>query len=71
MAEAIGLDDARGAMVTEVMDGPSKEAGILAGDVILEFDGGNVADSNMLVRRVSPMPALGGPWMSSCSAMAR
>ena len=53
MAEAIGLDKARGAMVTEVMDGPSKEAGILAGDVILEFDGGDVADSNMLVRRVA------------------
>lgn len=53
MAEAVGLEEARGAMVTEVMDGPSKEAGILAGDVILEFDGGNVADSNMLVRRVA------------------
>ncbi|MBN2759460.1 MAG: Do family serine endopeptidase [Rhodobacteraceae bacterium] len=53
MAEAIGLDEARGAMVTEVMDGPSLEAGIVAGDVILEFDGRNVADSNMLVRRVA------------------
>ena len=40
-------------MVTEVMDGPSKEAGIQAGDVILEFDGGDVADSHMLVRRVA------------------
>ncbi|NBB96788.1 MAG: Do family serine endopeptidase [Alphaproteobacteria bacterium] len=53
MAEAIGLDDPRGAMVTDVMDGPSQEAGILAGDVILEFDGGEVEDSNMLVRRVA------------------
>lgn len=53
MAEAVGMSDARGAMVTEVMDGPSQDAGILAGDVILEFDGGDVADSNMLVRRVA------------------
>lgn len=53
MADAIGLDGARGAMVTEVMDGPSQEAGIVAGDVILEFDGGDVEDSNMLVRRVA------------------
>jgi len=53
MAEAIGLNSARGAMVTEVMDGPSQEAGIEAGDVILEFDGGDVDDSNMLVRRVA------------------
>ncbi|MCL1628070.1 Do family serine endopeptidase [Roseibaca sp. V10] len=53
MADAIGLSSARGAMVTEVMDGPSQEAGIQAGDVILEFDGGDVADSNMLVRRVA------------------
>jgi serine protease Do len=53
MAEAIGLEEARGAMVTEVMDGPSMEAGIIAGDVILEFDGGSVADSGELVRRVA------------------
>ena len=53
MAEAIGLDDARGAMVTEVMDGPSKAAGIRSGDVILQFDGGSVADSGELVRRVA------------------
>lgn len=53
MAEAIGLANARGAMVTDVMEGPSREAGILAGDVILRFDGGEVRDTRMLVRRVS------------------
>ncbi len=52
MAEAIGLAEARGAMVTEVMDGPSKDAGILAGDVILSFDGGAITDTRQLVRRV-------------------
>ncbi len=53
MAEAIGLELAEGAMVTEVMDGPSKDAGMQAGDVILNFDGGPVRDTRMLVRRVA------------------
>ncbi|MFN7002844.1 MAG: Do family serine endopeptidase [Roseinatronobacter sp.] len=53
MAEAIGLERAEGAMVTEVMDGPSKDAGVQAGDVILRFDGGPVRDTRMLVRRVA------------------
>lgn len=53
MAEAVGLETAHGAMVTEVMDGPSKDAGMLAGDVILRFDGGAVRDTRMLVRRVA------------------
>ncbi|MDD7969817.1 Do family serine endopeptidase [Roseinatronobacter sp. HJB301] len=52
MAEAIGLERAEGAMVTEVMPGPSLDAGMQAGDVIVRFDGGRVADTRMLVRRV-------------------
>lgn len=53
MAEAIGLERASGAMVTDVMDGPSQDAGMLAGDVIIRFDDGDVRDTRMLVRRVS------------------
>ncbi len=53
MAEAIGLDVAEGAMVTDVMDGPSLDAGMLAGDVIIRFDGGEVEDTRQLVRRVA------------------
>ena len=45
VAEAIGLEEARGALVTDVPEGPSKEAGILAGDVILTFDGTDVQDT--------------------------
>jgi serine protease Do len=52
MAEAIGLDKPRGAMVTDVMQGPSLDAGMLAGDVILRFDDGEVGNTRMLVRRV-------------------
>ncbi|NYS25991.1 Do family serine endopeptidase [Rhodobacteraceae bacterium 2376] len=52
MAEALGLDRAEGAMVTDVMEGPSREAGMQTGDVILRFDGGIVRDTRQLVRRV-------------------
>ena len=53
MADALGLDRASGAMVTEVMDGPAGEAGIRTGDVITSFDGGAVTDTRELVRRVA------------------
>jgi serine protease Do len=52
VAEAMGLDVASGALITDVPDGPSKEAGIEAGDVITSFDGKNVEDANGLVRTV-------------------
>mgnify|MGYP000751588061 CR=1 FL=1 len=34
IAEAIGLDRPRGALVTDVPDGPALDAGVLAGDVM-------------------------------------
>lgn len=52
VAEAMGLADARGALITDVPDGPAKDAGLLAGDVILSFDGVDVADTRGLVRQV-------------------
>jgi len=56
VAEAIGLEVVAGALVTDVPDGPSKDAGILAGDVILTFDGSDVADTRELVRIVADAP---------------
>ena len=53
VAEAMGLASASGALVSEVMEGPSRVAGILAGDVITRFDGGTVSDTRDLVRRVA------------------
>ncbi|MHA3915648.1 DegQ family serine endoprotease [Halovulum sp. GXIMD14793] len=52
VAEALGLDTAKGALVTDVPDGPAKDAGILSGDVILSFDGADVKDTRALVRMV-------------------
>jgi serine protease Do len=52
VAEAMGLETASGALITDVPDGPSKDAGIEAGDVIVSFDGKDVDDANALVRTV-------------------
>ncbi|WP_461470683.1 Do family serine endopeptidase [Pararhodobacter sp.] len=53
VADALGLPEVRGALVTEVMEGPSRDAGVLSGDVILSFDGAQVTDTRDLVRRVA------------------
>jgi serine protease Do len=52
VAEAIGLEKVAGALVTDVPDGPAKESGMESGDVILSFDGADVADTRGLVRQV-------------------
>ncbi|WP_339107820.1 DegQ family serine endoprotease [Thioclava sp. GXIMD4216] len=56
MTEALGLSSSKGALVSEVPDGPAKDAGMQAGDVIVKFDGGDVADTRDLVRRVAKAP---------------
>ncbi|MFN3293872.1 MAG: DegQ family serine endoprotease [Gemmobacter sp.] len=53
IAEAMGLEKAAGALVTDVPDGPAKEAGMMANDVIVSFDGQDVRDTRELVRRVA------------------
>jgi serine protease Do len=46
IAESLGLEEAKGALVADVVkDGPAAEAGIEQGDVIVEFDGKAVEDS--------------------------
>jgi serine protease Do len=52
VAEAMGLEKAAGALVTDVPEGPAAEAGMKSGDVIVSFDGHEVADTRELVRRV-------------------
>ena len=56
LAEALGLERARGALVTDVPEGPALEAGIEARDVILTFDGTEITDTRQLVRTVGNAP---------------
>lgn len=56
IAEAMGLEDAAGALVTSVPDGPAKDAGMKDGDVIISFAGVEVEDTRGLVRQVGNSP---------------
>jgi serine protease Do len=52
IAESVGLAEARGAMVTDVPEGPAMDAGVEVGDVILSFNGQDIEDTRELVRIV-------------------
>src|SRR3990167_3994659 len=49
IAESLGLDKAGGGLVAELSkDGPAERAGVKIGDVIVEFDGKEIKESNDL-----------------------
>jgi serine protease Do len=56
VAEAMNLSVAQGALITDVPDGPAKDAGLLAGDVITTFNGKTIADVRDLTRTVADSP---------------
>jgi serine protease Do len=57
IAESLGLDKAKGALVASVNDnGPAQNGGVQAGDVILSFDGKAVSDMRHLPRLVAETP---------------
>lgn len=57
IAESLGLDKARGALVATVTPkGPADDAKLQAGDIITEFDGKNVIDMRHLPRIVAETP---------------
>ncbi len=56
IADGLGLDQAGGALVTDVPEGPAREAGMEVGDVITTFNGQNVQDTRELVRIVGDAP---------------
>jgi serine protease Do len=57
LAQSFGLKEEKGALVSQVIKGgPADKAGIKTGEVIVEFDGKQVADSNDLPRMVASIP---------------
>jgi serine protease Do len=57
LAKSFGLKEKKGALVSEVVPGsPAEKAGIERGDVIVEFDGKALADSQDLPRMVASTP---------------
>ena len=69
MADALGLADAKGALVTDVPEGPALAGGMKAGDVILRFGGEAIDDTRELVRIVAESES-GAPSTWWCSATA-
>ncbi|MGM0556488.1 MAG: Do family serine endopeptidase [Myxococcota bacterium] len=60
LAESFGLSEARGALVTEVVDdSPAAQGGVEAGDVVLEFGNSRVKHSDQL------------PWLASTAGPGR
>jgi serine protease Do len=57
IAESLGLDKPRGALIASVRDGgPAQVAGIQPGDVVLTFDGHEITDMRHLPRVVAETP---------------
>jgi serine protease Do len=57
IANAMGLDSPKGALVASIVDGsPASKAGLKIGDVILKFDGRPVDSTNKLPRIVGETP---------------
>ncbi|TIM59340.1 MAG: PDZ domain-containing protein, partial [Mesorhizobium sp.] len=57
IAESLGLKSDKGALVSSAQDdGPGKEAGLSAGDVITQVDGKDVASPKELARLIGAYP---------------
>ena len=56
VADAMGLSVQTGALITDVPDGPAKDAGLLSGDVITSFNGKEIKDVRDLTRTVADSP---------------
>jgi serine protease Do len=52
----MGIAASKGALITDVPDGPAKDAGLLSGDVILTFNGEEITDVRDLTRTVADSP---------------
>ena len=55
-ARVYGLPEAKGAIITDVREGPAQKSGIEAGDIIVEFNGQPVAGSQDLINKVASTP---------------
>jgi serine protease Do len=55
-ARVYGLKDAKGAIITDVREGPARTAGIQVNDIIIEFNGKPIANSQDLINKVASTP---------------
>ena len=55
-ARVYGLKDAKGAIITDVREGPARTAGIQVNDIIVEFNAKTIANSQDLINKVASTP---------------
>jgi len=53
VAESVGLNKAKGALIADPLDGPAAKAGIKAGNIIVSINGAEVADARDLARKIA------------------
>jgi len=59
LVEEFGLENTDGVYITDVPEGPAKDAGLLTNDIILTFDGQDVRNARELVSLVALAPVGG------------
>jgi serine protease Do len=55
-ARVYGLKDAKGAIITDVREGPARTAGVQVNDIIVEFNAKPIANSQDLINKVASTP---------------
>jgi serine protease Do len=55
-ARVYNLSEAKGAIITDLREGPAQKAGVQVGDIIVELNGQPVANSQDLINRVASTP---------------
>ncbi|HZH91140.1 MAG TPA: Do family serine endopeptidase [Pyrinomonadaceae bacterium] len=55
-ARVYGMKDAKGAIITDVREGPARTAGIQVNDIITEFNAKPIANSQDLINKVASTP---------------
>jgi serine protease Do len=55
-ARVYNLAEAKGAIITDMREGPAQKAGVQVGDIVVELNGQPVANSQDLINRVSSTP---------------
>jgi serine protease Do len=55
-ARVFGLAEAKGAIITDMREGPAQKAGVQVGDVVVEFNGQPVSGSQDLINKVAATP---------------
>lgn len=57
LAAAFGLQDAKGALINDIVAGsPAEEGGLLRGDIVLKVNGKSIQNANTMVQEVGMLP---------------